>query len=232
MSLMDKDTEFQEKLQKEKYETMRRDQRIKVRRISELNQGMKKHQILFTGSSLMELFPIEELRVSLDIEPVIYNRGIGGFTTDDFLENIHPMLLEPEPSKVFINIGTNDIADRETKEGHWLTHLIVNYEAILKKLKSALPECEVYMMSYYPVNLEKLRAGAGKDAVIVRTNENVNRANQAVKDLSEKYGYHYIDVNQGLTDENGELKQEFTMDGIHMYPDAYKIVLENMKPYL
>ena len=50
--------------------------------------------------------------------------------------------------------------------------------------------------------------------------------------LAAKYGYHYINVNAGLTDENGDQKKEFAIDGVHMYADAYLIVFENLLPYL
>ncbi|HIX76395.1 MAG TPA: lysophospholipase, partial [Candidatus Fusicatenibacter merdavium] len=65
-----------------------------------------------------------------------------------------------------------------------------------------------------------------------RNNKNLPVANAAVKDLARQFGHQYIDVNTGLTDERGMLKKEFTIDGIHMYANGYRIVLENMKPYL
>ena len=74
-----------------------------------LNKIAVKGQILFTGSSLMEQFPVTELSLTHRLGKIVYNRGVGGFRTEDFIENIHEMLLDLEPSKVFINIGTNDI---------------------------------------------------------------------------------------------------------------------------
>mgnify|MGYP000656509860 CR=1 FL=1 len=47
-----------------------------------------------------------------------------------------------------------------------------------------------------------------------------------------KFGYTYIDVNNGLTDVNGNLKEEYTIEGVHMYANAYRCVLENLKQYL
>ena len=44
--------------------------------------------------------------------------------------------------------------------------------------------------------------------------------------------YIYIDVNNGLTDVNGNLKEEYTIEGVHMYANAYRCVLENLKQYL
>ena len=44
--------------------------------------------------------------------------------------------------------------------------------------------------------------------------------------------FRYIDVNRGLCDENEAQKEEFAIDGVHMYAGAYRIVFENLKPYL
>ena len=56
--------------------------------------------------------------------------------------------------------------------------------------------------------------------------------NSRVKALAEKYGYHYIDVNDGLTDEKGEQKEEFAIDGVHMLAAGYEVVFNHLKPYL
>ena len=66
----------------------------------------------------------------------------------------------------------------------------------------------------------------------IRTKENLAIANKAIADLTAEYGYTYIDVNDGLCDEDGYLKGEFTVEGVHMFADAYEIVYNNLKPYL
>jgi len=58
------------------------------------------------------------------------------------------------------------------------------------------------------------------------------KENEEVKKLADKFGYTYIDVNNGLTDVNGNLKEEYTIEGVHMYANAYRCVLENLKQYL
>lgn len=45
-------------------------------------------------------------------------------------------------------------------------------------------------------------------------------------------GMHYIDVSEGLRDAQGKLKAEFTVEGIHMYANAYYVIFENMERYL
>lgn len=205
------------------------DQMIKVARYKSLNKMAKEGAIVFTGSSLMEQFSVNELCMNHGINKVIYNRGIGGFTTDDFLQNIDVMLLDLKPSKVFINIGTNDLNSSENA----LQHLFKNYDMIAARMKKELPQAEVYLMAYYPVNPDGHHDMEWAKRVLAnRTKKCIDEANENVKKLAEKYGYNYINVNDGLTDENGNLKIEYTVEGIHMYPVAYNIVLNNLEKYL
>lgn len=113
-----------------------------------LNRYAKKGQILFTGSSLMEQFPVDELLINCGLNIVIYNRGVSGFTTTDMLENMTEMVFAVEPSKIFINIGSNDIG----AVNYTLEHLLENYEKILIQIKTKLPHTKIYVMAYYPVN--------------------------------------------------------------------------------
>jgi len=210
------------------------EQNKKLTIFRQLNPYAKKGAVLFTGSSLMEQFPVAELCRSMEIDAVVYNRGIGGYTTDDFLNAMGPMLLDLQPGKVFINIGTNDIKDDPAIPEGWQTHLRTNYDAILGQLKAALPTCDVYVMAYYPVNADAdcAKNGFMYAALQVRTNEAVKEANAIAAELAEKYGYHYIDANAGLTDEEGRLKEEYTVDGVHMFPEAYAVVLKNLREYI
>ncbi len=206
------------------------EQRDRLARYHFLNQNVKKGEILFTGSSLMEQFPINELLMTNNMHQVIYNRGIGGFTTRDMLENMEEMVFATEPSRIFINIGTNDIGSLD----YQLDALIENYEKIIKLIQEKLPEAEINMLAYYPVNeVDKLPDTEwAKYMFVTRTNENLKIANEAVKKLADKMGCRFLNVNDGLTDENGRLKKEFTIEGIHMYANGYQVVLNNLKPYL
>lgn len=207
-----------------------RNQWERLERYRILNEEVKKGEILFTGSSLMEQFPIDELRMTQEMDAVIYNRGIGGFTTEDMLQCMEEMVFGTEPGKIFINIGTNDISRPEYR----LEKLLENYGRIIRMIQERLPEAEIYMMAYYPVNeVDKVPDNEwGRGMFATRNNENIRTANEAVKGLAEKMGCHYIDVNQGLTDENGRLKKEYTIEGIHMYANGYRVVLRNMQKYL
>ena len=232
---MDMDRNGEDMLKKfgeEVQQHMRREQQNKVKSFHALNAVAQKGAILFTGSSLMEQFPICEIARSAGITKPIYNRGIGGTTTDDFLREIETVLLELEPSKVFINIGTNDMTDRIYGDG-WMDHLETNYDTILRLARERLPEAEIYCMAYYPTNQHlpgqnEISRGMLKD----RTKENIDACNRRIAALAEKHACRFIDCNSGLIDENGEQKAEFSIDGVHMLASAYLQDFENLKKYL
>ncbi|WP_338113144.1 GDSL-type esterase/lipase family protein [Paenibacillus artemisiicola] len=205
----------------------------KLKEYRMLNRHAKQGQILFVGSSLMEGFPIHEMQLSwnLGLDRVIYNRGIGGTTTADLLQSMDACIFDLAPSKLFINIGSNDIG----AEGYSKEALLMNYASIMDQLQARLPLCEVFVMAYYPVN-----AGADfgmeeseKAAMFAtRTNANLLEANAAIEQAAKQHGFTFINANEGLTDGEGNLKPEFTVEGIHLWPNAYRVILENLKKYL
>ena len=208
------------------------EQARKIRSYREMNQYAKKGQILFTGSSLMEMFPIAEYCASAGIDRTVYNRGIGGTTSDDFIREIDTVLLDLEPSKIFINIGTNDISTNVYGD-KWQEHLLANYRVILGKIKERLPGAEVYIMAFYPVNAEIPGAPEwSKAAFATRSNANIDDTNRKLAALAGEFDVNIIDVNDGIKDEQGNLRAEITMEGVHMYAGGYKSVFEALRKYI
>lgn len=196
------------------------------------NKTVKKGQILFVGSSLMEIFPIEQMQQNQDLglDKAIYNRGVRATTTADLLNHIGTLIFDLTPSKIFINIGSNDIGFNVPEE-----IFLANYDEILCRIKEKLPGTAVYVMAYFPVNTvddfgEEKQA---RDQLYAhRSNELLETANAKAEQLAKKNGYEFINVNAGLTDVNGNLRKELTFDGAHMLPKGYAIVLDNLKKYL
>lgn len=220
--------EIREQMTQETIAHFQKEKEQKLNCYRQQNRYIRKGETLFTGSSLMEQFPITEFCLSEGL-PIAYNRGISGYTTDEFLAGIDVMLLELKPKKLFINIGTNDI--REMPEGEdWFTHLSGNYREICRIIRDQLPETTVYMMAYYPVNETILK----KTSVFtpVRTNDAIRKANQMAAALADEFGFCFIDVNDGLKDADGQLQAEYTRDGIHFDAAAYRTVFDRLKKYL
>ena len=201
----------------------------KIERFKRLNRYVQPGQILFVGSSLMEQFPIYEFLLDFDLPFKIYNRGIGGYTTAELLETMDVCIYDLKPAHVFINIGTNDMNGSDyDKEA-----LIQRYAKILEGIREHLPQATVTMLAYYPVNpVVAEREPLIKKALEYRTNARVQEANEAVHALAERFGARYLDLNAPLRDEQGHLKEEFTIEGMHMYANGYKPVLDQLIPVL
>ncbi len=195
---------------------------------SQLNKLAIKGQIVLVGSSLMEWFPIDELKQSLGIPNIIYNRGIGSFTTSELLGVLDTCVFELEPSKIFINIGSNDMAE----SGFTVDGLRQNYREIISQIKTRLPACRIFMMAYYPINdLADFGDEFAKTLFANRNNETIRTCNGVVEALAAEMGCDFINVNKGLYNDAGALKPELSVEGLHLWPNAYIEILKELQPY-
>lgn len=199
----------------------------RVMRFRYLNEFVKPGQILFAGSSLMEQFPIQEFVADFDLPLTIYNRGVGGFTTSEMLACMQDCVYALRPAYIFINIGTNDLNDPACTPDV----LRNRYRTILSGIREHLPQAKLFLLAYYPVNPDIADAGM-KEVLKVRNNDCICRANEMVKELTAEVGAAYIDANDDIKDEKGQLKAEYTVEGMHMYANGYKAVLDRLLPHL
>ncbi|MGN0552532.1 MAG: GDSL-type esterase/lipase family protein [Oscillospiraceae bacterium] len=203
------------------------DKEIKVERYREENKTAEKGQTVFTGSSLMEMFPINKLLKEHGDDAIIYNRGVGGFLSDELLAVIDVCAIDLMPSKLFINIGTNDLSWSSIP----ISSLMSNYDRIISSVEKAVPNVKIYLMAYYPVNFEAASEEM-KECLKIRTNEKITAANAEVKKLAEKHGQRYIDINRNLKDDMGRLKAEYTIEGMHINENGYRAVYDDIMKYV
>ncbi len=201
----------------------------KVERFRRLNRFITPGQILFAGSSLMEQFPINELQQEYLIPLRIYNRGVGGFTTAEMQEVMGPCVYDVSPKYIFLNIGTNDLNDPAFSMESFLSR----YGKILDGIREHLPNAKLTLLAYYPVNEAVGRRNPFMAEIFrYRTNARIREANSQVAGLAKRYDAAFLDVNAGITDASGNLKAEYTVEGMHMYADGYHQVLKLLLPAL
>lgn len=200
-----------------------------VKRYHQQNQILPKGGVLFTGSSLMEMFPIEQWVAGMpDPRLLVYNRGVGGYTTKDLLPILDICVWELKPKKVFINIGTNDLSDPNDS----VEAMIARYDEILTQIEEHLPGVPIYLMAYYPVNPDAAPNDQVREWLMVRTNEKIAAANREVQKLAEKHGQRFIDLNAPLMDKRGRLKAEYTIEGVHMNEEGYRAIFDDVMRYV
>jgi len=186
-----------------------------------LNPSAKKHSTVCIGDSITEQFPIAEM---LSSSVPIYNRGIGGFTTSELLENLQVVLYDLEPRKVFLMIGTNDMGKGSEPE-----QIALQIEKNCEQIQERLPQAELFVESVYPVNERAAVSPFGLDG---RSNEKIMALNERIQDICARKQLTYIPVYPQLIDENGALKTTFTTDGLHLNVQGYEAVSQTLAAYL
>ena len=199
----------------------------RIRNYQEQNVRAQRGQTVLAGSSLMENFPVNELLMTRGIRKTVYNRGISGFTIEQYGRVLDVCVLELQPKKLFINIGSNDL----NLPGDTLGNLERGYRALLQRIRETLPDCAVTLLAFYPC-LPADPDMPMQPGRVPRTMENVNAANQIVQALAEELGCAYLDLNAPLLDEAGYLRRELALDPIHFSSAGYELVLDQLEALL
>ena len=170
------------------------------------NETAKPGGIVFVGDSITQEFPTDMLKANVPI----YNRGISGDKIGGYyygvLDRMNESIYDLKPSVVFLLIGINNFTYWQTPQ----EEMEKGYDRLLSELRKNCPETKVYVQSVLP-----LRGGWAKH------NGRVLEENALLKKLAKKYGHTYLDIHQYLKDENGELKEELTGDGLHVNSAGY-----------
>lgn len=146
----------------------------------------------------------------------VLNRGIGsdviGNALPDqdrrgVLKRMKESFFDCAARDAFLLIGINDLGDSHTPET-----IETGYREILLRTKKEAPLLRVHVQSLLPTR--------GAHA---KHNANIVDVNRRLQKLAKDYGYDYIDLHSLMKDEKGELKAEFTADGLHLNEVAYKV---------
>jgi len=144
--------------------------------------------------------------------PEWINRGIGGQTTAQLLLRTRSDAIELRPRVLVIEGGTNDMRDGVTPE-----QIRDNIASIAELARAH--HIKVMIASMMPV-CDCFRPLSG-----LRTVERIRHLNSLLQNLCKKNGWHYLDFNTPLADQNGNMKREFTVDGVHPNADGYRALL-------
>lgn len=186
----------------------------KILLLNMINERIKEKKLYFEqvkpvtliGHSIFDYWEISKLNGY-----EVNNLGIAGISTKEYIDLILKKdLIKSLGKKIILFSGTNDIVIEGWKKENtlnWINETV----AILKSIKK---DIEVYL-------IEVPRVLSRMD----RANRVINELNIYLKDNLSK-DIKFIELGQDFQDKFGNLKIEFTNDGLHFNENGYKKLKE------
>ncbi len=169
---------------------------------------VSKNEIIFLGNSITDSGEWS----SLFADKKIVNFGISGDVTAGILHRLHH-IVKRRPSKIFLMIGTNDLArgiDKDT--------VLNNLTWIADYIHHKSHKTQLFIQSILPVN-----DIYGKFPGHTKNYNKIREINEKLILLQQKHHYTYIDLHSHFIDNSGKLKAEFSNDGLHLMGEPYQI---------
>lgn len=177
---------------------------------------------VFLGDSLTDFYPIQEFFP----DRTIFNRGIAGDTTADVSARLDDVIAL-KPTRIFLQIGINDIiyGARVTA-----AQLVQRTAALIDRLQKECEGVKIYMISLYPIN----RKATFISPFICRnaSKKRIETANEAYRAYAKEKGLPFIDVYADLQDEKGNLRKNWTVEGLHLSINGYVALSRLLQPYV
>lgn len=108
-------------------------------------------------------------------------------------------------NKVYIMLGANDLGEYDWNSFH------DGFTSCLQRFQEIQPDAIFYICSVIYVEESKVEGGAYVN------NANVDKINSILLQVCEEQGYHYLDLNEVLSNGYGSLIEGASSDGVHIY---------------
>lgn len=182
-----------------------------------------KENIVFFGDSITDFYDLEKFYPDL---PVV-NSGISGNQTKDLLAELENRVSIYNPTKIFILIGTNDIAFTELSN----KEIVDNIKKIVKLINKDRPKAKIYIESIYPISKEENEV-VQSGMVGRRENKRIKEINKMLKEMCDKEKLPYINLYKLLVNEDDNLVTKYTEDGLHMSDEGYEVITKELLKYI
>jgi len=172
--------------------------------------------IAFFGDSI-----VSNWNLSKYFSEPVYNAGIGGDCTSRALLRFDTTIAPLAPRAIVIHIGDNDL-----KYGYPIKTAAKNLGLLICKAMSIPSVKRVIVDSAPPVN----RSFGNMPGLC--TNRKVDRLNKQIQAVCEAKGAAFVNTNALLKDANGNLRADWTTDGMHLTEEAYCAVSQKLNEAL
>lgn len=143
---------------------------------------------------------------------VVLNRGIRNDTAEGVLNRVDEV-VERNAEEAYLMIGVNDI-----RHDTDMQNFKKNVTAIVDAFEGT--STKLFLQSILPVN----NGLFGNDV----SNEKVKEFNDVLQKIADENGIKYIDLHAHFEDESGQLDKRYTIDGLHLNGEGYKLWIETL----
>lgn len=176
-----------------------------------------KKDIVFIGNSITDGAIWSELLNDVHIK----SRGFSGDVTSGLINRL-PDIVCRKPGKIFMMIGTNDLARGITADS-----VVKNILLMADYIHQESPATQLYVQSILPVNDR-----FGKFPTHTNNGEKINEVNRQLEKGSSSYHYRYIDLHSHFTDSDGKMNTLYSNDGLHLLGTGYALWKHLIYPYV
>lgn len=146
-------------------------------------------------------------KVSLTIFDVMKKEFI---RTDDGKIGVEQALSENSFGKIYIMLGLNEIG---TGDAEYFKNA---YAEVLGKIRELQPDAIIYIQGIMHVTAHK------SDRDNYFNNDRINERNAAISELADQQNVFYIDMNEAVDDEDGNLDSTLSFDDVHLKASSYE----------
>lgn len=162
---------------------------------------------VFIGDGITALAELQELYNS----PRVKNRGINGDTTGGALKRLS-QIYDGKPAAVFLLAGINNL-----QGGISVAQTTRELREIVGTIHAKSPATVVFVQPLLPVNRDKysLKILSRNSGVVEPAAQDIAAINTELRAIAAGPGAHFVPLD-ALLDDKGQLKGEFTEDGLHL----------------
>ena len=132
------------------------------------------------------------------------------------------VLSTTDKNNIYLLFGINEIRNPESYFDSWAYE---QYQSILTMLRENNPDSDIYIMStYHPRSITGLPEP--------ELSEHLKWVNTRLADLAHQNYMYYLDLDNGMTDEEGLIRDEYVGDGLHFGPTGTRALEEYIKTHV